>query len=55
MQNRQCSLKARADAGCKAFAWGSCIATVSQGMAPGALINGFEVKDGAMRAACSTG
>ncbi|HEY0236705.1 MAG TPA: cytochrome d ubiquinol oxidase subunit II [Afipia sp.] len=31
----------------KAFAWGSYIATFSQGVALGAFINGFEVKDGA--------
>lgn len=31
----------------KAFAWGSYIATFSQGLALGAFINGFEVKDGA--------
>ncbi|WP_142781691.1 cytochrome d ubiquinol oxidase subunit II [Agrobacterium sp. T29] len=30
----------------KAFAWGSYIATFSQGVALGAFINGFEVKDG---------
>jgi cytochrome d ubiquinol oxidase subunit II len=31
----------------KAFAWGSYIASVSQGVALGAFINGFEVTDGA--------
>ena len=31
----------------KAFAWGSYIATMSQGVALGAFINGFEVTDGA--------
>ncbi len=31
----------------KAFAWGSYIATFSQGVALGAFINGFEVRDGA--------
>ncbi|KAA0695409.1 cytochrome d ubiquinol oxidase subunit II [Neorhizobium sp. P12A] len=31
----------------KAFAWGSYIATFSQGVALGAFINGFEVKNGA--------
>jgi cytochrome bd ubiquinol oxidase subunit II len=31
----------------KAFAWGSYIATISQGLALGAFINGFEVRDGA--------
>ena len=31
----------------KAFAWGSYIATFSQGIAVGAFINGFEVTDGA--------
>ncbi|UWU90971.1 cytochrome d ubiquinol oxidase subunit II [Bradyrhizobium sp. CB1015] len=31
----------------KAFAWGSYIATFSQGVALGAFINGFEIKDGA--------
>ncbi|WP_330084981.1 cytochrome d ubiquinol oxidase subunit II [Methylocystis iwaonis] len=31
----------------KAFAWGSYIATFSQGIALGAYINGFEVRDGA--------
>ena len=31
----------------KAFAWGSYIATLSQGVALGAFINGFEVTDGA--------
>ena len=30
----------------KAFAWGSYIATFSQGLALGAFINGFELKDG---------
>lgn len=31
----------------KAFAWGSYLATFAQGVALGAFINGFEVKDGA--------
>lgn len=31
----------------KAFAWGSYVATFSQGLALGAYINGFEVRDGA--------
>lgn len=31
----------------KAFAWGSYVATLSQGFAVGAFINGFEVADGA--------
>ncbi|QJP16838.1 cytochrome d ubiquinol oxidase subunit II [Starkeya sp. ORNL1] len=31
----------------KAFAWGSYVATFSQGVALGAFINGFEVRDGA--------
>ncbi|NOV20216.1 cytochrome d ubiquinol oxidase subunit II [Ensifer adhaerens] len=31
----------------KAFAWGSYVATFAQGVALGAFINGFEVKDGA--------
>jgi cytochrome bd ubiquinol oxidase subunit II len=30
----------------KAFAWGSYVATISQGLALGAFINGFEVRDG---------
>jgi len=33
----------------KAFAWGSYIATISQGMILGSFINGFEVVDGAYR------
>ena len=39
----------------KAFAWGSYIATFSQGVALGAFINGFKVTGASTTAAVSTG